>query len=243
MNQQLLTKNVCFHGVASVTPWRCTFLQNGDTTFSKNACNFFQKRLAINTEELRQELYRLTESTIQEMDTVVEANNIDEFKEYDVIYAGCNEWKAAKKWIGKTDFSSDMQQEGIKSTIAEKGISIDSNQNYVVSMDVTGSEGTANVRITYDQDLSDYISIETKVEYTDKLKQGTEVFVNKGAAMPMRESMSDTASTICTFVEGDGFTILSNGRNNWYYCENNNDKTIKGFVYLGKDVLNHISVH
>ena len=207
-------------------------INNNDTASSKEI-----------SEELRQELYRLTESTIQEMDTVVEANNIDEFKEYDVIYAGCNEWKAAKKWIGKTDFSSDMQQEGIKSTIAEKGISIDSNQNYVVSMDVTGSEGTANVRITYDQDLSDYISIETKVEYTDKLKQGTEVFVNKGAAMPMRESMSDTASTICTFVEGDGFTILSNGRNNWYYCENNNDKTIKGFVYLGKDVLNHISVH
>ena len=123
-------------------------INNNDTASSKEI-----------SEELRQELYRLTESTIQEMDTVVEANNIDEFKEYDVIYAGCNEWKAAKKWIGKTDFSSDMQQEGIKSTIAEKGISIDSNQNYVVSMDVTGSEGTANVRITYDQDLSDYISL------------------------------------------------------------------------------------
>ena len=207
-------------------------INNNDTASSKEI-----------SEELRQELYSLTESTVQEIDTIVEANNIDEFKEYDAICDGCNEWKAAKKWIGKVDFSSDMQQEGIESTIAEKGISIDSNQNYVVSMDVTGSEGTANVRITYDQDLSDYISIETKVEYTDKLKQGTEVFVNKGAAMPMRESMSDTASTICTFVEGDGFTILSNGRNNWYYCENNNDKTIKGFVYLGKDVLNHIYVH
>ena len=28
---------------------KCNFLQNGDATFSKNACNFFQKRLAQNT--------------------------------------------------------------------------------------------------------------------------------------------------------------------------------------------------
>jgi hypothetical protein len=130
-------------------------INNNDTASSKEI-----------SEELRQELYSLTESTIQEIDTIVEANNIDEFKEYDAICDGCNEWKAAKKWIGKVDFSSDMQQEGIESTIAEKGISIDSNQNYVVSMDVTGSEGTANVRITYLQDLSDYISIVAKVEYT-----------------------------------------------------------------------------
>ena len=43
-------------------------INNNDTASSKEI-----------SEELRQELYRLTESTIQEMDTVVEANNIDEF--------------------------------------------------------------------------------------------------------------------------------------------------------------------
>lgn len=207
-------------------------INNNDTASSKEI-----------SEELCQELYSLTESTIQKIDTVVEANNIDEYKEFDAVYAGCNEWKAAKKWIGKVDFSSDMQQEGIESTIAEKGISIDSNQNYVVSMDVTGSEGTANVRATYDQDLSDYISIETEVEYTDNLKQDSAIYVRIGGSLPMRESMSDTASTILTFEGGDRFTILSTGRNNWYYCEYDKDKTIKGFVYLGKDALNHIYVH
>jgi hypothetical protein len=35
--------------VAPATPWGCNFLQNGDATFSKNACNFFQKKLARNT--------------------------------------------------------------------------------------------------------------------------------------------------------------------------------------------------
>jgi len=207
-------------------------INNNDTASSKEI-----------SEELRQELYSLTESTIQEIDTIVEANNIDEYKEFDAVYAGCKEWKAAKKWIGKVDFSSDMNQGEMENTIDEKGISIDSNQNYVVSMDVTGSEGTANVRATYDQDLSDYISIETEVEYTDNLKQGSAIYVRIGGSLPMRESMSDTASTILTFEEGDRFTILSTGRNNWYYCEYDKDKTIKGFVYLGKDVLNHIYVH
>ena len=207
-------------------------INNNDTASSKEI-----------SEELRQELYSLTESTIQEIDTIVEANNIDEYKEFDAIYTGCKEWKAAKKWIGKVDFSSDMNQGEMENTISEKGISIDSNQNYVVSMDVTGSEGTANVRITYLQDLSDYISIVAKVEYTNKLKRDSAIYVRMGGSLPMRESMSDTASTILTFEEGDRFTILSTGRNNWYYCEYNNDKTIKGFVYLGDDVLNHIYVH
>ena len=207
-------------------------INNNDTASSKEI-----------SEELRQELYSLTESTIQEIDTIVEANNIDEYKEFDAIYTGCKEWKAAKKWIGKVDFSSDMNQGEMENTISEKGISIDSNQNYVVSMDVTGSEGTANVRITYLQDLSDYISIVAKVEYTNKLKRDSAIYVRMGGSLPMRESMSDTASTILTFEGGDRFTILSTGRNNWYYCEYNNDKTIKGFVYLGDDVLNHIYVH
>ena len=35
--------------MAPATPWGCNFLQNGDATFSKNACNFFQKKLARNT--------------------------------------------------------------------------------------------------------------------------------------------------------------------------------------------------
>ena len=78
---------------------------------------------------------------------------------------------------------------------------------------------------------------------SNKLKRDSAIYVRMGGSLPMRESMADTASTILTFEEGDRFTILSTGRNNWYYCENNNDKTIKGFVYLGKDVLNHISVH
>ena len=34
--------------MAPATPWGCNFLQNGDATFSKNACNFFQKKLARN---------------------------------------------------------------------------------------------------------------------------------------------------------------------------------------------------
>ena len=117
-------------------------------------------------EETRNNLFSLTESTVQQMDEIVSAQLIEDQKSHAVVYNGLKSWESAKEAIGSVDFSADADSNGSADCFEDKSISVDDEGNYIVTVGVTGKTKKADVVITYPKDISDYANIATNVEYS-----------------------------------------------------------------------------
>ncbi|MDO5132974.1 MAG: OadG family protein [Eubacteriales bacterium] len=116
--------------------------------------------------ETRTRLLSMTETTAQLMDTVVTAGAIEEQKSRKVIYDALLGWESVKEEIGAVDFSSDADGNGVADCFSEKSVVTDEEGNYIVTVGVTGDRKSADLVITYDKDITDYMSITTNVEYS-----------------------------------------------------------------------------
>ena len=117
-------------------------------------------------EETISALYGLTETTAQSLDEVVKSGTIEEQKDNTVVYSGLQSWESAKAEIGEIDFSTDADSNGRADCSTEKSISTDDDGNYIVTLEVAGAAKTADLVITYNKDLTDYVSLVTNVNYT-----------------------------------------------------------------------------
>ena len=119
-------------------------------------------------EETRNGLYSLTESTIQSMDEVVNSGLIEEQKSNKAVYEGLQSWEKAKADTGAIDFTTDADGNGLADCFTEKSISIDDDNNYIVTVEVAGASKSADFVATFNEDLTDYISLVTNVNYSSK---------------------------------------------------------------------------
>ena len=117
-------------------------------------------------EETISALYGLTETTAQSLDEVVKSGTIEEQKDNTVVYSGLQSWESAKAEIGEIDFSTDADSNGRADCFTEKSITTDDDGNYIVTLEVAGAAKTADLVITYNKDLTDYVSLVTNVNYT-----------------------------------------------------------------------------
>ena len=117
-------------------------------------------------EDIRNELFSIAETTVQQMDTVVTSGLVDQQKDNEVIYSGLQSWESAKKETGDVDFSKDTDGNGIADCFEEKSIIVDDEGSYIVTVGVTGAQKTADCVVTFNKDISDYRSIVTNVNYT-----------------------------------------------------------------------------
>ncbi len=117
-------------------------------------------------EDIRNELFSIAETTVQQMDTVVTSGLVEQQKDNGVIYAGLQSWESAKKETGEVDFSADTDGNGIADCFEEKTITVNDEGDYIVTVGVTGAQKTADCVVTFNKDISDYVSIVTNVNYT-----------------------------------------------------------------------------
>lgn len=117
-------------------------------------------------EETRNALFSLTETTVQQMDEVVTSGLVEEQKSNAAIYAGLQGWESAKAEIGAVDFSADADGNGVADCFEEKSITFDENGNYIVTVGVTGQNKSADYVVTYNDDITDYVSFATNVNYS-----------------------------------------------------------------------------
>lgn len=117
-------------------------------------------------EETRNSLYSLTESTAQSLDEVVSSGMIEDQKSNATIYAGLLSWESAKAEIGDVDFTTDADGNGLADCFTEKSITFDEDGGYIVTVGVTGSMKSADLVATYNQDVTDYKSLVTNVNYS-----------------------------------------------------------------------------
>jgi sodium pump decarboxylase gamma subunit len=64
------------------------------------------------------------------------------------------------------DFTTDADGNGSADCFEDVSISVDEDENYIVTVKVTGDKKDANVVATYYKDLSDYVNLVTNVNYT-----------------------------------------------------------------------------
>lgn len=119
-------------------------------------------------EETKNALYSLTESTTQSMDEVVTSGLIEEQKSNATIYAGLQSWESAKAEVGNVDFSVDADGNGLADCFTEKSITVDDEENYIVTVQVAGDKKSADIVATYNKDITDYVSLVTNVNYSFK---------------------------------------------------------------------------
>ena len=117
-------------------------------------------------EETQNSLYSLTESTIQSMDEVVKSGLIEEQQSNAVIYTGLQSWETASAEVGAVDFTVDADGNGLADCFAEKSITVDDEGNYIVTVEVTVANKSADVVATYNKDITDYVSLVTNVNYS-----------------------------------------------------------------------------
>ena len=120
------------------------------------------------TEDLKSTLFELTESTTQQMDEVVRADMIEEQADNYAVYTGLQSWASAIEEIGEVDFETDANADGIADCFTEKSVETDDDGNYIVKIDVKGSQKDAEVSATYDKDITEYVSLVTNVNYTSR---------------------------------------------------------------------------
>lgn len=119
-------------------------------------------------EELQLQLYSLAENTAQQMDAVVAQGLADEQSSNKVVYTGLQGWASAADEIGQVDFVTDANSDGIADCFERKSITRDSEGDYVVTVRVQGAVRNANLVVTFKNDLSEYVSIATNINYTKK---------------------------------------------------------------------------
>ena len=117
-------------------------------------------------EDIRNELFSIAETTVQQMDTVVTSGLVEQQKDNGVIYAGLQGWESAKEEMGEIDFTADADGNGVADCFTEKSVTTDEDGNYIVTVGVAGQNRNADLVVTYAKDLSGYVSIATNVEYT-----------------------------------------------------------------------------
>ena len=97
------------------------------------------------SEDTKNLLYSLTQSTIQSIDENVVNNRIEEFEDYPAIHSGLESWASAKEELGNVDFTTDSDGNGIIDCFyfdedVNKAITLDEDDNYVVTTSVTGDQ-------------------------------------------------------------------------------------------------------
>ena len=117
-------------------------------------------------QETQSLLYSNTEMTAQQMDQVVTNGSAEDYKDYATVYSGIQSWESAKKEVGTVDFTTDADGNGSADCFEDVSISVDEDENYIVTVKVTGDKKDANVVATYYKDLSDYVNLVTNVNYT-----------------------------------------------------------------------------
>ena len=117
-------------------------------------------------DEIRTSLFSLTEGTAQQMDAVVEGGMIEEQKSNKTIYTGLQSWQTAKEETGAIDFTTDADGNGVADCFTEKTVSRDDDGNYVVTVEVAGEKKTADLVVSYNEEMNDYVSMVTNVNYS-----------------------------------------------------------------------------
>ena len=142
------------------------------------------------SEDTKNLLYSLTQSTIQSIDENVVNNRIEEFEDYPAIHSGLESWASAKEELGNVDFTTDSDGNGIIDCFyfdedVNKAITLDEDDNYVVTASVTGDQldpkgnpRTVECIVVYSKNIEkdimstgympseDYSSIVANVNYT-----------------------------------------------------------------------------
>ena len=122
-------------------------------------------------QETKSLLFSNTEMTVQQMEQVATDGTIEDYKDFPVVYSGIQSWESAKKEVGTVDFTTDADGNGSADCFEDVSISVDEDENYIVTVKVTGDQKDANVVATYYKDLSDYVNLVTL------LGMGTTFFV------------------------------------------------------------------
>ena len=117
-------------------------------------------------QETKSLLFSNTEMTVQQMEQVVTDGTLEDYKDFPVVYSGIQSWESAKKEVGTVDFTTDADGNGSADCFEDVSISVDEDENYIVTVKVTGDKKDANVVATYYKDLSDYVNLVTNVNYT-----------------------------------------------------------------------------
>ena len=117
-------------------------------------------------QETKSLLFSNTEMTIQQMEQVSTDGTLEDYKDFPVVYSGIQSWESAKKEVGTVDFTTDADGNGSADCFEDLSISVDDEENYIVTVKVTGDRKDANVVATYYKDLSDYVNLVTNVNYT-----------------------------------------------------------------------------
>lgn len=117
-------------------------------------------------QETKSLLFSNTEMTVQQMEQVATDGTIEDYKDFPVVYSGIQSWESAKKEVGTVDFTTDADGNGSADCFEDISISVDEDENYIVTVKVTGAQKDANVVATYYKDLSDYVNLVTNVNYT-----------------------------------------------------------------------------
>lgn len=117
-------------------------------------------------QETQSLLYSNTEMTAQQMDQVVTDGTMEDYKDYAAVYSGIQSWESAKKEIGNIDFTTDADGNGSADCFTDKSITVDDDDNYIVTVEVAGDQKTADFVVTYVKSLEDYAGIVTNVNYS-----------------------------------------------------------------------------
>ena len=96
-------------------------------------------------QETKSLLFSNTEMTVQQMEQVVTDGTLEDYKDFPVVYSGIQSWESAKKEVGTVDFTTDADGNGSADCFEDVSISVDEDENYIVTVKVTGDKKDANV--------------------------------------------------------------------------------------------------
>lgn len=92
-------------------------------------------------------------ATVQQMDTIVSQEAVEQYAEQPVVYAGLQSWQSALADIGEIEGTDGGS------------VTFDDDE-VVITVNVKGSDHDAEVEIILDSSLSSYVSITTNVTYS-----------------------------------------------------------------------------